>query len=117
MEVRFPDLNCIPYSRRASVPWRSPQFIRITRENPAIYHFVVSNLTDDLHPHLAEIFDRERLAATMPPLFRDQRLPPLRSDWLARVPGMWRFSSDRHDKFSAVRGALQLLALDLYLKG
>jgi len=115
MEAKFPHLHSIPYSKRDSVPWRPSQFSRMTAENKALRTFIVSNLTNNLNPQLAELFDRERLAATILPIFQKNDLPPLRSDWWARIPGMWRFARDRHDKVGALRGALRLLGLSLYL--
>jgi hypothetical protein len=115
--TKFPDLHSIPYSKRDSVPWWPPQFVRITASDRALYDFIVSNLTDNLAPQLAELFDQKRLAKTIPALFRNSEVPPLRQDWWVHLPGLWRFSRDRHDRVGAVRGALRLLGLTLYLNG
>jgi len=115
IEARFPDLHSIPYSKRDSVPWWPPQFVRITEKNDALYDFIVSNLTDNLNPQLAELFDQKRLTKTIPVLFQNGDVPPLRRDWWARLPGLWRFSRDQYDRVGAVRSALRLLGLTLYL--
>lgn len=117
MEAKFPELHSIPYSKRDSVPWWPPQFVRITERNDALYHFIVSNLTDKLNPQLAELFNQKRLVETIPVLFQNRQIPPLRRDWWVRFPGLWRFSRDRYDKVGPVRSALRLLGLNLYLNG
>lgn len=115
MEANFPELHAIPYSKRDSVPWRPPQFIRLTAENDELRKFIVYELTDGLNPRLAEMFDQDRLAETIPVLFLNGKIPPLRGDWWVRLPGLWRYSRDRYDKVGALRGALRLLGLSLYL--
>lgn len=115
MEAKFPDLHAIPYSKRDSVPWWPPQFVRITEKNEALCDFIVSNLTDKLNPQLAALFDQKRLAQTIPALFQNRHIPPLGRDWWVRLPGLWRFSRDRYDKVGPVRSALRLLGLTLYL--
>jgi hypothetical protein len=117
MQARHPALDAVPYAKRDSVPWWPPEFTRITAGNSDIYDFVVSNLVDNMHPQLREVFDRGRLAATIPALFRNQRIPRLKREWWVRLPGLWRFSRERYDKVGAVRGALRLLGLSLYLSG
>ena len=117
IQEKFPKLHSIPYSQRDSVPWWPPQFIRITTDNPNIYDFIVSNLIDNLHPQLAELFDRQRLLETIPILFSGRKLPHLQREWWIRFPGLWRFSQESNDRVGAVRGALRLLGLNLYLNG
>ena len=115
MEEKFPDLHSIPYSRRDSVPWWPPQFVRITEKNEALCSFIVSSLTENLNPQLAEMFDQKRLAETVSLLFQNRHIPPLRRDWWVHIPGLWRFSRDRYDKVGPVRSALRLLGINLYL--
>jgi len=117
MAQKFPDLHSIRYSQRDSVPWWPPQFIQICRDNSSIRDFIISNLVDNMPSQLAELFDRPRLARTIPALFSAQRLPHLRHEWWIDVPGMWRFSKEHLDKVGPVRGALRLLGLSLYLNG
>jgi len=115
IEAKFADLHSIPYSKRDSVPWWPPQFVRITEKNEALYDFIVSNLTERLNPQLGDLLNQKRLAETIPLLFQNRHIPPLRRDWWVRLPGLWRFSQDRYDKVGAVRSALRLLGLSLYL--
>ena len=115
MEDKFPDLHALPYSRRDSVPWWPPQFISITAQNTDLYEFIVSSLTDNLNPGLAELLDHGRLGESIPRLFSGLPLPPLRGEWWTRIPGLWRYSRAPHDKVGAVRGALRLFGLNLYL--
>jgi len=115
MEEKFPDLHSIPYSRRDSVPWWPPQFVQITEKNEVLCNFIVSSLTENLNPQLAEMFDQKRLAETVSLLFQNRHIPPLRRDWWVHIPGLWRFSRDRYDKVGPVRSALRLLGINLYL--
>jgi hypothetical protein len=115
MEKKYPALNVLPYAKKTSVPWRPPQFAAILRENRALAEFIVDALTRRLDPRLQDLLDQERLHATLTALITGRGLPPLRTDWWARIPGLWRFGRQRSDGVSAMQGALRLVNLNLYL--
>lgn len=116
MESKHASLHALGYSKRAAVPWGPRQFTKIVSHNDDLFNYIVGNLVENLDPRLSQILDSKRLRKTIVPLFKDQALPPLRKEWWTFLPGMWRFSRERYDRVGAVRGALRLLGLNLYLK-
>jgi len=116
LEWKHPDLAQLPYSTSTAVPWHPPQFINIASKNKYLHDFLIDNLVNALDTRLEQLFDIPRLNKAILSLFSNQPLPPLRREWIYRLPGFWRFAPKRVDKVGAVRGAVRLLNLNLYLK-
>lgn len=112
---RFPELAALPYSTKTSVPWDEAVFLRLLAARPQVKTFILGHLTRQLCEPLASLFDRARLAELARCYLSGEKLPPYRNDWLARVPGAWRFARERVDKVGTLRSLLRIMQLNIYL--
>lgn len=115
MQSHFADLDALPYAARTSVPWDEADFVRSVRESPALHDFFLHHLDHGLDERLGEVFDRPTLGETARRLFAGEKLPRLRAEWWAAIPGAWRLSRQRQDRVGTLRGLLRVLQLNLNL--
>jgi hypothetical protein len=116
LEWRNPKLSTFSYSTDTAVPWKPPQFLSLIRGNRNALDFIIHNLVEEPDARLEQLFDRNRLNKALIALFNGDPLPSLRGEWLYRLPGLWRYTPKHTEKVGAVRAALRLLNLSLYLK-
>ena len=83
---RFPSLAEVPYSRKTSVPWDEPVFLKLIAERQDLKDFIVAHLTTQLCEGLGALFDKPRLEALARNYLGGKKLPPFRDDWWARIP-------------------------------
>ncbi len=113
MARKYSDLDALPYSKADSLPL-GRNFSNALPCNNNLQQFVISNLTEKLHPKLIELLDLHRINSTMQALSKGNPLPQRRGGWAGSLPGLWRIMSKKN-QVDAMTGALRLLQLSLYM--
>ena len=113
-ELKFPDLHAIPASTEDVLPTPTA-FASILQNNAALRSFMKSELLDNLHPELSDVFCTKNYKDSISALIDGNNLPRINSGWLESIPGFWRLSRPKENRVHPFKMALRLLQLNLYV--
>lgn len=114
-QERFPDLDGMPYSTRDVLPV-ADSFRRRFIADTGLQEFFRDHLVDGLSPALRDLLDEDRFRKTFYALAKGEPLPPLKGDYLARIPGLWRLRRPPENRVAPFAAILRLLQLNIYLR-
>lgn len=115
LDRRYPKLSKIPMASRYSMP-RAPNFAKLFSQSIDAREFVKNQLIP-LDSRLTELISLERFTPTLDTILVGQPLPSLKSNWLAKVPMLWRFrQSSFENHCHPIVLMLRLLQVNIFLK-